>query len=151
MQSVGGYGSPQALGISCLMAFLATTVSLPIPFLDSFPAVIILLWLLLFFGGFMLPILTGILLNSVGFYERTVANSLANLSYNLLGYLPAPSVYGFICRITGGEKSRYGMAVLMYSSIFSSATLFATLIFKLKRHTVQRKSEFYGLRKSMGI
>jgi hypothetical protein len=150
-QSVGGYGSPQVLGISCLMAFLATVVSLPIPFLDSFMAVIILMWILLFCGGFILPILTGILLNSVGFYERTVANSLANLSYNLLGYLPAPSIYGIVCNLTGGETSRYGIAVLMYSSVFSSATLFAALIFKLKRGSNRNKMETYGMRRSMGL
>ena len=133
------------------MAFVATVVSLPVPFLDSFMAVIILMWILLFCGGFILPILTGIMLNSVHFHERTVANSLANLSYNLLGYLPAPSIYGLVCSVTGGEQSRYGIAVLMYSSVFSAATLFATLIFKLKSKGSRNKMESYGMRKSMGL
>jgi hypothetical protein len=114
------------------MGFLATVVALPIPFIDDFTMVIVLMWALLFCGGFILPILTGILLNSVGLYERTVANSLANLSYNLLGYLPAPSIYGLVCSLTGGEKSRWGITVLMYWSIFSTGCLFMALIFKLK-------------------
>ena len=79
-----------------------------------------------------MPILTGILLNSVGPYQRTVANALANLVYNLIGYLPAPVVYGLVQDLTGGAKSRYGIGVLMYSTIFSSAFLFAALICKLK-------------------
>jgi len=54
------------------------------------------LWLVLFFGGFLLPPVTGIMLNSVEDYKRTSANSLANLAYNLFGYLPAPTFYGLI-------------------------------------------------------
>ena len=124
-----------------MVAFLATVVSLPVPFIDNFTGVIILLWLLLFCGGFILPILTGILLNSVGVHERTVANSLANLSYNLLGYLPAPSVYGFVCSLTkDGEHSRAGIVVLMYATILSSGFLFAALIFKLKGGPSARNS-----------
>lgn len=131
IQGFGGYGSPKAIHISFLMAMCATLSALPIPFIDSFYIVLALMWSLLFCGGFILPILTGILLNSVGLYERTVANSLANLSYNLLGYLPAPSVYGLICSLTGGEKSRWGLTVLMYWTIFSSGCLFITLMIKL--------------------
>lgn len=51
-----------------MVAFLATVVSLPVPFIDSFIVCTFMLWLILFFGGFILPILTGILLNSVGPY-----------------------------------------------------------------------------------
>jgi hypothetical protein len=58
-------------------------------------------------------------LNSVKPQERTIANSIANLSYNLFGYLPSPFVYGFVCEMTGGEKSRYGIAVLMFTTILS--------------------------------
>lgn len=74
---------------------------------------------MLFLGGFILPILTGILLTIVEPSERTIANSIANLSYNLFGYLPAPFVYGLVCSLTGGIKSRYGMGVLMFATIFS--------------------------------
>ena len=33
---------------------------------------------------------------------KTTANSLANFVYNLLGYLPAPYVYGLVYDLTGG-------------------------------------------------
>ena len=61
--------------------------------------------MLLFSGGFILPQATGIMLSSVNEYQRTSANSLANLSYNLFGYAPAPFVYGLISQYTGGEKA----------------------------------------------
>jgi hypothetical protein len=49
----------------CLSSFLATVSSLPIPFLTNYWAAAANMWLLLFFGGFSLPILTGVMLSSV--------------------------------------------------------------------------------------
>jgi hypothetical protein len=74
------------------------------------------LWLVLFFGGFLLPPVTGIMLNSVEDYKRTSANSLANLAYNLFGYLPAPTFYGLISQFAG-DKSSIPLALLLYSTI----------------------------------
>jgi hypothetical protein len=59
-----------------------------------------------------MPVLTGILLNMVPPSLRTQANSIANLFYNLIGYLPAPAVYGFVYSYTGGGKSRWGLAAI---------------------------------------
>ena len=55
--------------------------------------------------------MTGILINSVPPSLWTLANSIANLVYNLFGYLPAPFVYGIAYEMTGGEeaKSRWGL------------------------------------------
>lgn len=77
--------------------------ALPCPFIDNFYLFFVFIWLLLFFGGFIVPVVTGILLVSVKPNERTVANSIANLAYNLFGYLPAPFIYGFVCEMTGGS------------------------------------------------
>ena len=74
--------------------------------------------------------MTGILLITVKPNERTIANSIANLSYNLIGYLPSPFFYGFICSITGGTNSRWGMGVLMYSSLPACALVGAALMIK---------------------
>ena len=50
----------------------------------------------LLFGGFTVPVLTGYMIAQVPPNMRTLANSLANLFYNLLGFFPAPSIYGFV-------------------------------------------------------
>lgn len=49
---------------------------------------------------------------------RPRANSIANLSYNLLGYFPAPSVYGFAVFLAGKPNSGWGMGALMYATTF---------------------------------
>ena len=76
-----------------------------------------LLWILLFFGAFVLPVLQGIMLQSVESKARASANSLANFAYNLLGNLPSPIAYGYACDNYGGRTSRMGMRVLMSASL----------------------------------
>jgi hypothetical protein len=101
---IGGYTDPKALPLAVFMTTLAGTSGLPIIFIDDFKICITLLWMQFFFGGFSMPVLTGILLNTVPPSMRTLANSVANLEYNLLGYLPAPFIYGLVYELTGGEK-----------------------------------------------
>jgi hypothetical protein len=99
-------------------------VALPVPFINNFYLFAGLVWLLLFFGGFIVPIMTGLLLSIVKPTEKTVANSIANLSYNILGYLPSPFLYGIVCEFTGGSESRYGLILLMFAAIPSMLCCF---------------------------
>jgi hypothetical protein len=82
-----------------------------------------LYWLLLFFGGFILPPITGVMINSVKEHQKPSANSIANLCYNLFGFLPAPSFYGAISSLTGGVNSRIAMGCLLFSTLFSIGAL----------------------------
>lgn len=41
------------------------------------------------------------------------------MSYNLLGYLPAPTVYGLIYDAGTGGNSRHAMATLMFTPVIS--------------------------------
>ena len=97
---VGGYTNKRALTVCFFVALLASLSAVPIPLFDDLVEVIIFLWLVLFFGGFIMPNLTGILLNSVAAKERAIANSVANFFYNLLGYLPSPFLYGLVTQLT---------------------------------------------------
>lgn len=62
---LGGYNAERALKGVCAGALLCLVVAAPIPFFDDFVPVIVLLWFLLFFGGAILPAMTGIMLNCV--------------------------------------------------------------------------------------
>ena len=111
------------------MGVCAVVCCLPIPFFkdsSSFYYVGLLFWGVLFFGGFILPPVTGIMINSVPDSQKASANSIANLCYNLFGYLPAPLIYGFVATFTKSEgpglvgpvnKSRWAMGALLYSTI----------------------------------
>ena len=73
----GGYSKRKVKEIVLMVGWTCVFVTLPIPYVDSFAAFGTLLWLMLFMGGFILPSLTGIMLNSVQQHQRGSANSVA--------------------------------------------------------------------------
>jgi sugar phosphate permease len=129
--SYGGYNQRKAQLLQCVVGVCACLVALPIPFMSDFFYVGILFWVLLFCGGFILPPVTGIMINSVGDYQKSSANSVANLIYNLLGFAPAPGLYGFVSQTTGSD--RWSMGMLLYSTIFTIGALLFGVHHKLKR------------------
>lgn len=56
----GGYDSDKSLSICLIYCICACAVASPIPFLNIFWLVSVLIWLLLFFGGALVPPITGI-------------------------------------------------------------------------------------------
>lgn len=79
---------------------LASCSAIPIPYINDYRAVFALLWLLFFFGGALMPAVTGLMLHSIPKNIRAFGNSQAQLFHNLLGYLPSPFVYGFVNQIS---------------------------------------------------
>lgn len=122
-QYLGGYNSTKGQLIQCLAGCLAVVCGMPVPFCDNIHFMVFFLWLLLFFGGFITPQVIGIMLNSVEENKRISANSLAQLSFNLVGYLPAPTFYGFVAQIAGDETSRVPMGCLLFSTVFTISAL----------------------------
>lgn len=60
-----------------------------------------------------MPAVTGLMLQSVPKNLSAFAFSTASLFHNLLGYLPAPFLYGYVNQIGGNPESRNGMILLM--------------------------------------
>ena len=114
---IGGHESPVAIPSCVLSALMCALISVLVPFCNTTKSVCFLLWVMLFLGGYMLPLVTGIMLGQVDQDHKAKANSLANLCYNLIGYMPAPTIYGAVCSLTGGKQSRWGMIVLMSMTI----------------------------------
>jgi predicted permease len=119
---LGGYTSKGAFDFVLICSFFSAISGLPIPYLNNFHAVVGLLWLLLFFGGSMMPAVTGIMISSVPRNMRAVANSIAQLCSNTFGYFPSPFLYGLVVRLSGGGTSRSGLIMLMISGVFGIVT-----------------------------
>lgn len=96
---IGGYSSPKAYALACLLGFFAVVSCLPVPFCNYKYMVYFLLWCVFFFGATIIAPLVSFMLASVEAERRTTANSIATLAYNLFGYLPAPFVYGLFSDI----------------------------------------------------
>lgn len=72
---IGGYDNPKTIYYVFIFSVVGIGSALFIPFVDSFFPVATLLWMVLFFGGAMMPGLTGIMMVSVSPYLRAFGNS----------------------------------------------------------------------------
>ena len=56
----GGYTSEHALKICLILSWCAAIFACPFPFVKIYPVSVGMMWCLLFFGGSLMPTLTGI-------------------------------------------------------------------------------------------
>ena len=77
-----------AVTAKCLTCFAALAVGFACPagFYSSLGFVITLVWLVLFFGGAIIPAATGLILASVPPSLRPFSCAMSMLTYNILGY-----------------------------------------------------------------
>lgn len=132
---LGGYGSTKSFACVVVIAFFAIVVSIPVPFTHTLLVCACSIWFLLFFGSFLLPAMTGIMIKSVAESHRITASSLAQIGYNLFGYLPAPFLYGYISNM--GDDHKYQARLAMGSLLSWSIATFIFLFFAYK--TNQRR------------
>lgn len=123
--SIGGHQSPKSLPICISLGVIAISIAIWFPFIDNGFLAFAVVWVVLFIGGIILPIMTGVMLLTVEDELRPEANAFANLMYNLIGYLPAPGLYGLLDKMSGQKKPRWGATMLMYTMIL---TMFLLLI-----------------------
>ena len=114
IQYLGGYTNKMALEACFKISIIAAGCGIFLPFFDITAVFVIFMWLLLFFGGSITPGLTGVMIASIPENSKEIGNSLSQLFYNLIGYLPSPFIYGLVCKYTGGSKSRWGLGVLVF-------------------------------------
>ena len=138
---LGGFREKWALITTLLMSVLCLLTSAPAPFTTNSTAFLTLLWFLLFFGGYMMPSLSGMMLETIPVDLKTTGNSIANISYNLLGFLPAPGVYGFVYDYGLGGNATEAMATLMFTPIISMVCIAIAAILIFKNDTFGYKSK----------
>lgn len=96
----GGYIGVQqrakSLGICMILGIIAFGISAVTTFFDDIYITAGFLWLLLFFGGSILPACTGIFISVVPAQHRALASSLSVMIFNLLGYSLSPYLTGLM-------------------------------------------------------
>ena len=132
IQYLGGYTNKMALDACFKISIIAALCGIFLPFLDIVWIFIIFMWFLLFFGGSITPGLTGIMIASIPENSKEIGNSISQLFYNLIGYLPAPFIYGLICKYTGGSKSRWGLVVLVLWGVLGVICLYFARLFNFE-------------------
>lgn len=96
INKLGGYNSVNTMPFCLFVGVLCGMMGMPIPFMDNAPLVLLLLWLAIFNGGMLVPILTSLMLSVVQPELRPQATAIANIFYNVFGYIPAPFIYGIV-------------------------------------------------------
>ena len=124
----GGYETSEAGYVCAVLGGLGCLVAIPVPLVSSFGVFMGLLWGVLFFGAGMMPCLIGMIIRVVEPQHKALANSVNSIMTNLLGYLPAPLMYGFMCDLTGGDRSNAGMMLVMYWSLLAEFFVILALV-----------------------
>ena len=124
IQYLGGYTNKRALDACFKISIIAGICGVFLPIINYAMFFVLFMWLLLFFGGSITPGLTGIMIASIPENSKEIGNSITQLFYNLIGYLPSPFIYGLVCKYTGGSKSRWGLAILVLWGIFGVISLY---------------------------
>jgi hypothetical protein len=132
ISKIGGYESKHSILLCFIYASLASIFSLPVPIFDDLAKFTIFLWFVLFFGGAIVPPLTGIIISTLPNNLRGSANSVTCFLSNLLGYLPAPSVYGTINETYKASNPKIAFFFIMYYSVTGVIFLFFAVIFRYK-------------------
>ena len=95
---LGGYNSKSCPKLCLLYGLIATLNSLPIPFCQNPYVFLSLIWGLFFFGGSVIPGTMGMMISCIK--NKAIGNSLSTVCCNVLGYLPAPFVYGMVSELS---------------------------------------------------
>ena len=101
----------------CFFAAIFTFVNGIISaFMSKINLFIFFTWLAFFSGGAIMPILTGIIITSLPQHLRASGNSIQLFFGTLLGYLPAPYIYGVLADFfdDGGKKSYFSNMVVLF-------------------------------------
>lgn len=108
----GGYiGVEQrakALGICMTLGLIAFAISAVTTFFDDVYITAGFLWLLLFFGGAILPACTGIFISVVPAEHRALASSFSVMIFNLFGYALSPYLTGLIMEWVISQQGQLG-------------------------------------------
>ncbi|RHY02894.1 hypothetical protein DYB25_008478 [Aphanomyces astaci] len=91
---MGLHQRAKALGICVCLGFVAFSLGIVTTFLPNLYLTAASLWLVLFFGGSILPSCTGIFISATPVHLRSLASSVSVMVFNLLGYALAPALTG---------------------------------------------------------
>ena len=118
---VGGYTSKHAILVCFLFVISSSFFGIFSCYTNSFIYCLIFLWLYFFFGTGIVPLGTGIIINSVPNEIKGDALTINNFLQNCFGNLPPSYVYGLIKEYKNHDIA---MKVMFYSGLLNAVNLF---------------------------
>lgn len=135
----GSYTDKRTLFLAFVVQLIRILVSIPAPFMTTWWTYFIFLWLSCFTEGFLVPVMIGMIINSVPAAEKSTAYAVCLIFERLLGMSLGPILYGAMIdlfphyeNVPGKDKpvniSRAGMELLYWSSVIGGITLAIALV-----------------------
>ena len=111
-----GYNNIRVYNYCFILSIFTFVTGIISAFMSKVNLFILFTWLAFFFGGAIMPILTGIIITSLPQHLRASGNSLQLFFGTLLGYLPAPYIYGALEDYfdDGGKKSYFSNMFVLF-------------------------------------
>ena len=96
VQKLGGYSSIKATYMIIINSGICSLIAVAFAFVTNKVGFIVLTWPYLFLGASIVPCLAGAIVASIPLELKGSGCSLYFISVNLLGFAPAPTVYGLL-------------------------------------------------------
>ena len=147
VQKIGGYKNVYAaLRLCSYFATAAVVAAVATAFITIFWLIMITIWLLLFFGGAIVPVLTGIMMAVTPQQLQPLASSMSITVFQILGYCAAPVLCGAIAEMKEfGLKG--GFKVVLFWSGFGLLFNYCSMLSAWRRDEAkaERKRELNSL------
>ena len=136
-----GYEGKHSIAFSFVFALLSVISSIPIRMISDLTSFGICLWSILFFGGMAIPSIQGIMISSLSKELRASGNSISNILQNLLGFIPAPFVYGVIYENTKSNDPKLAMTLCLGYSMLGVIFVGIAMFFRYKNWKINKRNE----------
>lgn len=153
-QSIGGYEGPNSTKYCLILSIITCCVSLPIPYIQSANIVVACNWLWLFLGGALLPTISGMMISRLKPSQKNIGSSMSQFFINLLGYIPAPILYGMASEYDPNKTGKFGMKLLVTYQLQSIVLMIALNIYESRgksQKSIGPKSDLQDVTTSMII
>jgi MFS family permease len=132
VQRYGGYEEKIASLWCCIFGSVCCACALILPFVNDIIPFAIVLWIDLFFGGAIVPNITGILISSLPVELRGKGNSFATILINGVGLIPAPYVYSAIYDATSDYNKKLAFSITINYSWLAMFLLLLSMFFRYR-------------------
>ena len=130
---IGGYHNKKAIVLCVYFSLFSCILAMIIGFCSNAIVFTVLMWLYICLISAMTPLETGIIINALPEELRGDGFSVMNFILNMLGNLPASSIYGIIYEKTKDKYSNMAMVITMSYNILGFVFILIGLIYRFKK------------------
>lgn len=135
-QKLGGYSDIKAMYLILFNTFICSIISVGFFFVTELKLFSIMIWLFLFFGSSIVPCIGGSILSTLPQSLKGSGYSLQNIIVNILGYSPAPYVYGYLYQKTKNTFPTLALSACMGTTIIGLGIIIMIIKLRLNKRSI---------------